>query len=387
MIWTVALPPTPTPTTTLLSYSCSYHLHSANFSGIVASGQQSSFAITSSKMMSQKQNHTKISDNTYPTAVNGHKTFDPMRGSQLRVAYLGLPGTYSEDAVKKAYPNSEPIPCDKFEHMFQIVELGVADRAVLPVENSLAGSIHRNYDLLLRHRLHIVGEVHVPIHHCLLALPGVRKENLTRVISHPQALAQCELTLTKLGLINVAREAMNNLRDTAGIASARAAEHYGLKILEDGIRDDPRNVTRFVMLAREPNVPGTGTDTPFKTSICFTPYKGKTVLYKVLSAFACRDVGLMKMEIRPHKKCPIWVVDDVNVGTIKYFEYVFYVDFEASMAEIRAQNAIAEVEKLTKFLRVFGSYPMDTTPWCPIRENRDRVRTKSIVKLDNEKVD
>lgn len=224
---------------------------------------QSSCAILASKVVSQQQD-TEKSGADGVTVVNGHPTLDlvpvkealnspaplpkplsiadlspaPMHGSQLRVAYQGVPGAYSEAAAGKAYPNCEAIPCDQFEVAFQAVELWIADRAVLPVENSLGGSIHRNYDLLLRHRLHIVGEVQLPVHHCLLALPGVRKEYLTRVISHPQALSQCEHTLTKMG-INVVREAvddtagaaeyiaLNNLRDTAAIASARAADLYG----------------------------------------------------------------------------------------------------------------------------------------------------------------
>ncbi|CAN8311631.1 unnamed protein product [Cochlearia groenlandica] len=299
----------------------------------------------------------------------------PIHGSNLRVAYQGVPGAYSEAAAGKAYPNCQAVPCDQFEVAFQAVELWIADRAVLPVENSLGGSIHRNYDLLLRHRLHIVGEVQLPVHHCLLALPGVSKEFLTRVISHPQGLAQCERTLTKLGL-NVAREAVddtagaaefiaaNNLRDTAAIASARAAEIYGLEILEDGIQDDASNVTRFVMLAREPIIPRT--DRPFKTSIVFAHEKGTTsVLFKVLSAFAFRDISLTKIESRPNHNRPIRLVDDANVGTAKHFEYMFYVDFEASMAEKRAQNALSEVQEFTSFLRVLGSYPMDMTPWSP----------------------
>jgi arogenate/prephenate dehydratase len=121
----------------------------------------------------------------------------PMHGSELRVAYQGVPSVYSEATSEKAYPNCEAIPCDQFEVAFQAVELWIADRAVLPVENSLGGSIHRNYDLLLRHRLHIISEVQLPVHHCLLVLSGVQKEYLTRVISHPRALAQCKLTLTK----------------------------------------------------------------------------------------------------------------------------------------------------------------------------------------------
>lgn len=394
-----------------------YRSDSVNFPngvGLSRADWQSTCAILASKVVSQEQPTEKPAAGAagadHVAAVNGHKaSIDldlvpistdsnnnkvpapapahkpltitdlspaPMHGSQLRVAYQGVPGAYSEAAAGKAYPNCEAIPCDQFEVAFQAVELWIADRAVLPVENSLGGSIHRNYDLLLRHRLHIVGEVQLPVHHCLLALPGVRKEYLTRVISHPQALAQCEHTLTKLGL-NVAREAVddtagaaeyvaaNNLRDTAAIASARAAELYGMNILADGIQDDSSNVTRFVMLAREPIIPRT--DRPFKTSIVFAHDKGTSVLFKVLSAFAFRNINLTKIESRPHRNRPIRLVDDANVGTAKHFEYMFYVDFEASMAEVRAQNALAEVQEFTSFLRVLGSYPMDMTPWCPSR--------------------
>ncbi|GAB2285507.1 Arogenate dehydratase 3 [Dionaea muscipula] len=348
---------------------------------------QSSCAILASKVVSQRQDTGNINGDI--AVVNGHSSQDlvpienlpkplttdlspaPMHGSQLRVAYQGVPGAYSEAAAGKAYPGCEAIPCDQFEVAFQAVELWIADRAVLPVENSLGGSIHRNYDLLLRHRLHIVGEVQLPVHHCLLALPGVRKEYLRRVISHPQALAQCEHTLTKQLGPNVTREAVddtagaaeyvaeNGLRDTAAIASARAAELYGMQVLADGIQDNSNNVTRFVMLAREPIIPRR--DRPFKTSIVFAHDKGTSVLFKVLSAFAFRDISLTKIESRPHRHRPIRLVDDANVGTTKHFEYMFYIDFEASMAETRAQNALAEVQEFTSFLRVLGSYPMDTT--------------------------
>jgi arogenate/prephenate dehydratase len=295
----------------------------------------------------------------------------PMHGSELRVAYQGVPGAYSEKAAGKAYQGCDAVPCDQFDVAFQAVENWIADRAVLPVENSLGGSIHRNYDLLLRHRLHIVGEVQLPVHHCLLALPGVRKENITRVISHPQALAQCEHTLTRMGL-NAAREAFddtagaaeyiaaNGLRDTAAIASSRAAELYGMEVLADGIQDDCGNLTRFVMLAREPIVPRM--DRPFKTSIVFAHDKeGTSMLFKVLSAFAFRDINLTKIESRPYR--PIRLADDTSSGTAtKTFDYMFYVDFQASLADPRVQNALAEVQEFTSFLRVLGSYPMDMTP-------------------------
>ncbi|XWS73959.1 hypothetical protein CRYUN_Cryun02cG0174300 [Craigia yunnanensis] len=404
---------------TQFAVRCVYRSDSVQFPNGVGSSRadwQSSCAILSSKVFSQDQDSgdkstpSSVSDHL-SAAVNGHKTSidlnlvpidknnkpqppsqpppqkpltitdlspAPMHGSQLRVAYQGVSGAYSEAAAGKAYPNCEAIPCDQFEVAFQAVELWIADRAVLPLENSLGGSIHRNYDLLLRQRLHIVGEVQFPVHHCLLALPGIRKEYLTRVISHPQALSQCEDTLTKLGL-NVTLEAFddtaaaaeyiatNNLRDTAAIASARAAELYGLQILADGIQDDSSNVTRFLMLAREPIIPRT--DRPFKTSIVFAQDKGTSVLFKVLSAFAFRNINLTKIESRPHRNRPIRLVDDANVGTAKHFEYMFYVDFEASMADVRAQNALAEVQEFTSFLRVLGSYPMDMTPWCPSRED------------------
>ncbi|KAG6417303.1 hypothetical protein SASPL_119457 [Salvia splendens] len=353
---------------------------------------QSACSILAGKVESQQQNTADAA-----AVVNGHATIDlvpvevqstpirkalsisdlspsPMHGQKLRVSYQGVPGAYSEAAAGKAYPGCEAIPCDQFEVAFQTVELWIADRAVLPVENSLGGSIHRNYDLLLRHRLHIVGEVQLPVHHCLLTLPGVRKEYLTRVISHPQALAQCEHSLTKLGL-NVIREAVddtagaaeyiaaNKLLDTAAIASARAAELYGMQILADGIQDDHSNVTRFVMLAREPIIPRI--DRPFKTSIVFAHEEGTSVLFKVLSAFAFRDISLTKIESRPHRHRPIRLADDANGGVAKHFEYIFYVDFEASMADVRAQNALAEVQEFTSFLRVLGSYPVDMTPWSP----------------------
>lgn len=296
----------------------------------------------------------------------------PKHGSQLRVAYQGVPGAYSEAAAGKAYPGCDTIPCDQFEAVFQAVELWVADRAVLPMETSVGGSIHRNYDLLLRHRLHIVGEVQLSVHHCLMALPGTRKEDLRRVISHPQALAQCEHTISKLIGHKVVREAVddtagaaqmvveNYLRDTAAIASARAAEIYGMDIIADGIQDDASNVTRFVMLAREPIIPRV--DRPFKTSIVFAHDEGTGILFKVLSAFAFRDISLTKIESRPQRNRPLRVVDDSDLGTAKYFEYLFYIDFEASMADPRAQNALAELQEFTNFLRVLGSYPMDMSP-------------------------
>lgn len=287
-------------------------------------------------------------------------------GSRLRVAYQGVPGAYSESAASKAYPNCEPVPCEQFETAFHAVERWLVDRAVLPIENSLGGSIHRNYDLLLRHNLHIVGEVQFTVRHCLLANHGVKIEDLKRVVSHAQALSQCENTLTKLGVVREAVDdtagaaqfvAAQNLRDTGAVASSLAAEIYGLNILAQDIQDNSDNVTRFLMLAREPVIPGI--DRPFKTSIVFSLEEGPGVLFKALAVFALREINLTKIESRPRRKQPLRVHSDYSNGSMKYFDYIFYVDFEASTASEKAQNALRDLEEFATFLRVLGSYPMD----------------------------
>ncbi|KAL3820719.1 hypothetical protein ACJIZ3_006624 [Penstemon smallii] len=288
-------------------------------------------------------------------------------GTNVRVAYQGVPGAYSEAAALKAYPKCETVPCDQFEAAFKAVELWLVDKAVLPIENSVGGSIHRNYDLLLRHRLHIVGEVQLVVNHCLLGLRGVRKEDLKRVLSHPQALDQCEKILNELGVTRVNAEdtagaaqivASERVRETGAVASARAAEIYGLDVLAQNIQDDSDNITRFLILAREPVIPGT--DRPYKTSIVFTLEEGPGVLFKALAVFALRGLNLSKIESRPQKLRPLRVVDDSNMGSATYFDYLFYIDFEASMADSRAQNAMGHLQEFATFIRVLGCYPMDT---------------------------
>ncbi|KAI3818789.1 hypothetical protein L1987_12607 [Smallanthus sonchifolius] len=288
-------------------------------------------------------------------------------GSKVRVAYKGAPGAYSEAAALKAYPKCETVPCKEFESVFKAVELWLVDRAILQIENSVAGSAHRNYDLFLRHRLHIVGEVQLSIDHCLLGLPDVQKEDLKCVLSHPQALDQCKMMMNELNVGKVNTEdtagaakivATKGARDTGAIASSRAAETYGLHILSNKIQDDSDNVTRFLILAREPIIPGT--DKPHKTSIVFTLEEGPGVLFKALAVFALRGISLSKIESRPQRNRPVRIVDDRNKGSAKYFDYFFYIDFEASMAEPRAQYALGHLQELSRFLRVLGCYPVDT---------------------------
>ncbi|XP_038882182.1 arogenate dehydratase/prephenate dehydratase 1, chloroplastic-like [Benincasa hispida] len=301
-----------------------------------------------------------------PKPLSATDLHSPNDGSKVRVAYQGLPGAYSEIAALKAYPKCETVPCDDFEAAFKAVELWLVDKAVLPIENSVGGSIHRNYDLLLRHRLHIAGEVQLQVNLCLLGLQGVRKEELKNVLSHPHAFDQCETTLSTLGVMRISIEdtaaaaqmvASGGKRDTGAIASARAAEIYGLNILADNVQDNDNNITRFLILAREPVIPGT--DKLYKTSIVFTLEEGPGVLFKALAVFALREINLTKIESRPQRQRPLRVVDDSNEGRAKYFDYLFYIDFEASMMEPRAQCAMAHLQEFSRFLRVLGCYPVD----------------------------
>ncbi|CAI0387133.1 unnamed protein product [Linum tenue] len=294
---------------------------------------------------------------------------------RLRVAYQGVSGAYSEAAAQKAYPNSEAVPCDQFETAFEVNFSSsccflywdlpfLFDCSV----NSLGGSIHRNYDLLLRHRLHIVGEINYAVRHCLLANRGVKVEQLKRVLSHPQALAQCEYTLTRFGLVREAVDdtagaakyvALSKLEDTGAVASSAAAAIYDLDILAEDIQDDSDNVTRFLMLGREAITPDT--DRPFKTSIVFSLEEGPGVLYKALQIFAKEQINLTKIESRPWRRSSLRSPGDNANGLQKCFHYMFYVDFEASMASDNAQNALKALDELATSLRVLGSYPADTT--------------------------
>lgn len=303
-----------------------------------------------------------------PLSIND-LSYSPTDASKFRVAYKGAPGSLSEDAALKAYPQCETVPCKQIEAAFKAVELWLANKAVIPIESSVGGSLHRNYDLLLRNRLHIVGEVQMAVKLCLLGLPGVRMEELKRVLSHSQALSQCEINLGKLGVVkeNVDDTAAaaqlvvsNKLKDTGAIASAQAAKIYGLSILADRFEDDPHNnITRFLILSREPVIPRN--DRLFKTSIVFTLEEGSGMLFKALAVFALRNINLTKIESRPQRYQPLRAVDDSDNGIIKYFDYLFYIDFEASMAEPRAQNALGHLQEFATFLRVLGCYPVDTS--------------------------
>ncbi len=267
------------------------------------------------------------------------------------VAFQGERGAFSEAAAVKFFgADIDPLPCESFEIVFDRVTSGDADQGIVPVENSLAGSIHRNYDLLLRYDLTIVGEVQLRIAHQLMVLPGVQKEDIRTIYSHPQALAQCERSLTAhfpqmnrqptydtAGSAKMLRE--QNIRDGGAIASTRAAEIYGMEILHPDLEDNSENYTRFLIIAREPVEPVGEA----KTSIVFSMPNQPGALFKSMAVFALRDIDLTKIESRPLQG--------------ERWQYFFYLDFVGSRSELHCQNALNNLREITGFLRVLGSYP------------------------------
>ncbi|KAK3261295.1 hypothetical protein CYMTET_29791 [Cymbomonas tetramitiformis] len=308
----------------------------------------------------------------YVTNHSGADTEDeassraPAKNAGMRVAYQGVPGAYSEGAVQIAYPGCDAIAYAAFDDAYEAVKQWETERAVLPVENSLGGSIHRVYDLMLARGLFIVGEVQRPISHCLLAPKGTRIEDIEVVMSHPQALAQTEQYLRNLHVkieaqADTAGSAKliqdQGLVGVAAVASSRAAELYDMDILDADIQDDKNNVTRFVALSRNPctpNIPGE----IYKTSIVFSFVDGPGMLFKALGCFALRGIDTTKIESRPMKNNPL--VKKVWGDSVQ-FNYIFYLDFRGSTTQVEVQNALRNLEELTTFLQVLGCYPMDVS--------------------------
>jgi prephenate dehydratase len=264
-----------------------------------------------------------------------------------RVAYQGEPGAYSEEAAGEAFPEATLLALPSIRRVFEAVEIGHSDYGLVPIDNSQAGSINETYDLFLRHGLHLVGEKVLPVNHCLLGLPGVAIDQLREVISHPQAIAQCEEFLQSLEVAvradydtagSAKRIADEQLRTTAAVASQRAAEMYGLEILAERIQTYPDNYTRFGVLSRlaEP------LDEPDKTALVFGVGHVPGALYRCIGAFAERHLNLTKLESRP------------RAG--RAWEYVFYADVEAPSHSAAMIDALGEVSRHATFTRVLGSY-------------------------------
>jgi len=266
----------------------------------------------------------------------------------MRVAYQGEPGAYGEEAVLRMFGDVEAVQCGSFAGVFEAVARGDADHGVVPVENSMAGCINETYDLLLAHALVITGELELRVSHCLMALPGQTLGQITKVYSHPQALAQCDAYLKRLGAelvphYNTAGSAKmireQGLAGCAAVASRRAASIYALEVLADQIEAHPENYTRFLALGQTP-VPQAERS---KTSVVFHVRNEIGTLHPALGTLATRRINLVKIESRPARHRP--------------WDYTFYVDVDGHAAVDPLREALEELRQHTTFLRVLGSYP------------------------------
>ncbi len=267
-----------------------------------------------------------------------------------KVAFQGERGAYSEVAARELLGKSiTPVPCDSFETLFERVEKKRTDLGVIPIENSLVGSIHKNYDLLLEHNLKVIGEVQLRVSHALIAPPNVPFKKISKVYSHPMALEQCRKFFKKhktiapisyydtAGAVRMIAE--SGLSNSAAIASPYAAQIYKMKLLQQAIEDEKHNYTRFLLLSR--------TQSKFKgkakTSIVFSLKSEPGALFKALSVFALRSIDLTKIESRPSRK--------------QAWQYYFYVDFEGDIKDKLVNHALDHLGEITHFIKILGSYP------------------------------
>lgn len=268
-----------------------------------------------------------------------------------RIACSGVNGAYSDAASRLLFPQRDVSFYHGFEDVFAAVAEGKADFGVVPIENSYAGSVHETFDLMLRHRLSISAAVDLPIHHCLMALPGVQLNRLKRVYSHPQGLAQCAEYLEAHGLApipcsNTAAAAKllaeTSQQDAAAIASADAAHNFGLQILARDIQTSKNNATRFIAISREMRI----TPQADKISLIFTLPHTTGSLYGVLSRFAHCGLNLTKIESRP--------IPDSN------FQYYFYLDFTGSVRDEPTLHLLCALQDELPAFTLLGNYQETT---------------------------
>jgi prephenate dehydratase len=265
------------------------------------------------------------------------------------VAFQGERGSFSEEAAYKLLGRKIRVqPCETFAAIFESVVGGKTRFCLAPIENTLAGSVYENYDLLLKHDLHIVGEVNLRIVHNLIALAGTALRAVRQVYSHPVALAQCGRFFARhpeiervpfydtAGAVKMLRA--KGLRTAAAIASRVAASSYRARILKTHLEDHQENYTRFLLLSRTPKVSRRAN----KVSIVFSTRNVPGSLFRCLSVFALRDINLSKLESRPLRGRP--------------WEYFFYLDFAGNVKDERSRNALAHLAEITDFLRVLGCY-------------------------------
>jgi len=265
------------------------------------------------------------------------------------VAFQGEIGAYSEEAAFNFFgPSVKVKPCESVDDVFKVVEGAEVQFGIVPIENSLEGSISPVYDLLLDSSLKVCGEMELRVVHCLIANPGTRLDLIKRVYSHPQALGQCKAFLKHLdceliptydtaGSVKMVKEM--GAVDGAAIASARAAEIYGMEIIASGIEDTTNNFTRFFILSHHDSPPS-GND---KTSIVFSVKHKPGALYEFLKELAARNINLTKLESRPTRQKP--------------WDYNFYLDFEGHREDKACREALEYLEGTSLFVKVLGSYP------------------------------
>jgi prephenate dehydratase len=267
----------------------------------------------------------------------------------MKIAIQGELGSFSHEAAEYMVPSGKVVPCARSLEVFDRVGRGTVNGAVIPIENSLAGSVAEHFDLLLSREVHIVREFRLRIVHNLIAAPGTKMKDLKRVFSHPVALDQCRDLFAKnrrlaaepfydtAGSVKHVVEA--GLCDAAGIASRRAAQVYGGRILKAGIEDDKKNYTRFFLIRRGKPTPAHKAN---KTSLAFGVKNIPGALFKALSVFALRDISLSKIESRPMRGRP--------------WEYVFFVDLLRGDDEA-ARNALRHLSEIADPVKVLGIYP------------------------------
>ncbi len=266
----------------------------------------------------------------------------------IRIAIQGEAGSFSHEAARRLVPGCQIIPCARSAEVFDRLERGLVAAAVIPIENSLAGSVTEHFDLLLARQVFIQREHRLRIVHNLIAPPGVKRGDLRRAYSHPVALEQCRDFFARNPKIqpmpfydtagSVKHVIESGLRDAAGIAGQQAAKAYKGCILAAGMEDDKRNFTRFFLIRRTRRIlPGAN-----KTSIAFSVKNVAGALFKALAVFALRDISLTKIESRPRRGRP--------------WEYVFYADFLRGDDE-PARNALHHLSEVADLVKVLGIYP------------------------------
>lgn len=268
-----------------------------------------------------------------------------------KVAYQGVKGAYSHLACHHAYPEYEAIACKSFDDTMYLVEENKADLAMIPMENSTAGRVEEIYRLIPKMNLYIIAEHFEPVNHCLLALPGVKLEDITSVSSHPQALAQCKNHIEKLHLEARAKfdtagsaEELVSMQDKthSAIASSLAAEIYDLEILEREFQDLKNNTTRFLVLSKEHIIPEFNEKNRYITSIIFEAGNIPAALYKALGGFATNGVNIIKIE------------SYAGSGTLKISQ--FHIDIDAHPDEVNVKYALEELAYFANSVKMLGTY-------------------------------